>query len=124
MAYYLATLVFHIELKPNSGMDQFDEQFRLIIAQDETGALIKAEEMGLAEEETFENENSQIVNWLFLGTTRLIHLSRLVDGDLVFSNHREIEKSNGFGLLQKNLAENLLKRTILRELASLSPNKQ
>lgn len=124
MTSFLATLVFQIEINQKKERVQFDEQFRFLVAKDETDALIKAEEMGLADQESFENEKGQRVNWRFLGTTRLINLSNVPDGGLAFSNHHEHESQNGFRLLQETLAENLLKRTIFKEFAGVSPNKK
>ena len=66
-------------------MPQFDEQLRLIYAEDELQAFTKAEITGLREEEMFINKKQKLVHWKFIAVSGLYSLNELSDGAEVFS---------------------------------------
>jgi hypothetical protein len=70
---------------------QFDEQLRLIAAEDEETAFVKAQSIGLNEEENYPNLQQQIVQWKFINVAELYQLRELNDGIELYSKITENE---------------------------------
>lgn len=70
MKWYLAQMVFCIE-KRDTHEDEFDLQWRMIQAESEADALVKAEELGAEENCTFRKATSATVAWTYVATTQL-----------------------------------------------------
>ncbi|MBC7426565.1 MAG: DUF4288 domain-containing protein [Bacteroidia bacterium] len=85
MSMYLAKIVFHI-ICGDSSKQQFDEQLRLISAEDQSNAIEKASNLGLNEEVHFANNNNNPVHWKFIGVSELIRLDNLEDGSEIYSS--------------------------------------
>jgi hypothetical protein len=79
-----------ISVGKNRDTLQFDEQLRLIQADDREEALHKAVQIGRKEEECFRNIKGELVRWIFRGVTH-IHLMKqeLYDGAELFSSTGE-----------------------------------
>lgn len=93
MEWYLAKLVYRIICGSGSHTAQFDEQLRLVNAEDELHAFNKAQRIGEKEQESFYNQNKQLVNWKFINVTELHKLEELSDGAEVYS--RIYEEGDG-----------------------------
>lgn len=89
MEWYLAKLVYRIICGDGAHTAQFDEQLRLIYAEDELHAFNKAQLIGEREQDNFLNEAEHPVQWKFINITELHKLENLTDGAEVYSRIRE-----------------------------------
>ena len=94
--WYLAKLVYHIEIEEARKNTQFDEQYKIIEAVSEEEAFFKARVIGKREESVFENKHKHQVNWKFIDVAAIQVLSDLKDGSQVFSNTHESEEPNDY----------------------------
>jgi|JI9StandDraft_1071089.scaffolds.fasta_scaffold252177_2 hypothetical protein len=78
MNWYFVKLVFQIV--SDSGTAQFDEQMRLIQADELAWAVEKASVLGWLEESTFKSSYSKQVTWKFIGVADIHKLTGLEDG--------------------------------------------
>lgn len=85
MQWYLAKLVYRIICGPGNHTAQFDEQLRLICADDALHAFNKAQLVGQREQDCFNNHHQQPVHWKFINVTELHKLEALSDGAEVYS---------------------------------------
>ena len=89
MNWYLAKIVFRILCGEGEHTAQFDEQLRLVGADNEVEAFNKAQAIGRNEEDCFPNSKQQTVCWQFINVAELYRLSELIDGGELYSNIRE-----------------------------------
>ena len=92
MKWYLAKLVFRIICGEGNHTPQFDEQLRLLFAENELHAFQKARIIGDSEEDNFLNNDQKPVRWKFIDVSELHSLNELVDGAEIYS--RIIEEDN------------------------------
>jgi hypothetical protein len=93
MNWYLAKIVFRIVCGDGHHTPQFDEQLRLIKANDEDEAFYKAQSLGFQEEDSFQNLDKQQVEWQFINVSELYKLSALIDGAELYSSIRETDEA-------------------------------
>lgn len=93
MEWYLAKIVYRIVCGSGEHTAQFDEQLRLVCAEDELHAFNKAQLIGQREQDSFHNCQEQPVHWKFINVTELHKLEELTDGAEVYS--RIYEDGNG-----------------------------
>jgi len=98
MNWYLAKIVFRIVCGNGNHTAQFDEQLRLIRANNKEEAFLKAQLLGSQGEEMFFNNIRQMVHWQFVNVSELYKLSELIDGAELYS--RIEEKENGDNYVQ------------------------
>jgi hypothetical protein len=91
MNWYLTKIVYQIVCGKGNHTAQFDEQLRLIEADNEDQAFDKAVQIGRAESETFTNDREELVQWKFVNVADLYRLSSLVDGAELYSRIQEAE---------------------------------
>ncbi len=96
MDWYLTKLVYRIICGNGEHMAQFDEQLRLIYAEDEMHAFNKAQIIGEKEQQLFRNTKQQLVNWKFINVTELHKLDNFTDGAEIFSQIRETVDGNHY----------------------------
>ena len=94
MKWYLAKMVYRIICGDGNHTPQFDEQLRLIEAEDDMHAFQKARIMGDAEEDTFLNNAQKPVLWKFIDVAELHILDSLTNGVELYSRIAE-EKDAG-----------------------------
>ena len=92
MKWFIAKLIFRFINDKINSSKQFDEQVRLILAADESGALNKAQHIGENEEEIFWNSRQQLVQWKFINVAELYELGELVDGMQLHSKVEEYDE--------------------------------
>jgi hypothetical protein len=97
MYWYLAKIVFQVSCE-RGGKIQFDEQLRLIQAEDEFQAYVKAQAAGLAEEERFADGHGKQVSWLFVSVSELKQLDPWSDGMMLHSTTEEPEEADSYRL--------------------------
>ncbi len=96
MEWYLAKLVYRIICGAGNHSAQFDEQLRLVFAEDELHAFNKAQLIGEKEQDCFQNHAEQIVTWKFVNVTELHKLEELTDGAEVYSRIYEDEDGDNY----------------------------
>jgi hypothetical protein len=91
MNWYIAKIVFGIKTEA-AQKQQFDEQLRLISAESQEEAFLKARTIGLNEEDLFFNDRNNPVKWEFINVSELIHMKSIEDGVEVYSRIHEIDE--------------------------------
>lgn len=95
MNWYIAKIVFGITAE-NKDTKQFDEQLRLIEAETQEEAFLKARMIGLSEEDSFVNDKNKMVKWEFINVAELMQIKRLEDGVEVYSRIHEMEEAKSY----------------------------
>lgn len=96
MNWYLSKLVFRIICGDGNHMAQFDEQLRLITASSKEEAFQKALLLGTREEDSFFNNDQQLVQWKFISISDLYQLNELIDGAEIYSRIDEKENAESY----------------------------
>jgi len=89
MRSFTAQIIYRIECE-GLPTDQYEEQWRLIYADDEQTALTKARQAGKDEESTFIDRHGRTMCWRLLAVKDLQPIE-LTNGGLLFSMVREAE---------------------------------
>lgn len=89
MKSFTAQIIYRIECEGNS-TDQYEEQWRLVYADDEASALTLAKEAGKSEEATFIDRHGRTICWRMLAVKDLQPVE-LKNGGLLFSVVRDAE---------------------------------
>ena len=111
MNWYMAKLVFRIVCGNGNHTAQFDEQLRLIEANDEGQAFVKAKELGNKEEEIFFNQQQKMVQWQFVNISELYKISALIDGAELYSKVQETENADVYVHMVNKKAEHIRSNT-------------
>ncbi len=101
MNWHICKIVFQIICGHGDHTPQFEEQWRLIMAANEDEALIKADNIGSIEEQSFYNDRRQLVQWKFMEVTELYNLSDMADGTEIFSRIEESDYPESYLALQR-----------------------
>src|SRR5690242_6968556 len=110
MDRYLTKIIFQIISGNGNHTPQFDEQLRLILAEDDSEAITKAKRLGEDEQDSFFNDKNQPVKWKFVDVTELYKLSEMIDGAEIFSRIQEHDHADAYiELLHRRAAQ--LKQT-------------
>jgi hypothetical protein len=96
MNLYISKLVFNIQIDNNKETQQFDEQIRIIQANNLESAFLKAKALGKKEEETFFNDKKQKISWKFIDVLDLYSLQEFKDGEQIYSNTHETKDGDSF----------------------------
>jgi len=93
---YLAKLVFNIvTLQANNRM-QFEEQLRLVEAEDLEEAFLKARAIGIGQEEIIYREGTPATKWEFVDIADLIAVPELGNGAEIYSLIHETKESREY----------------------------
>ena len=96
MKWYLAKIIYRIICGDGNHTAQFDEQLRLVHAEDDMHAFQKARLMGEREEDSFLNNNQKPVAWKFIDVSELHPLDELIDGAEIYSQICEKEQAENY----------------------------
>ena len=107
MQWYLSKIIFRIICGEGNHTPQFDEQLRLIAANDEEEAFQKAQALGEKEQDRFYNQEQQLVQWKFINVAELYRLSNLLDGAEMYSRIQETDDPEGYIDLANRRAEHI-----------------
>jgi len=108
MKWYLAKLVYRIICGEGNHKPQFDEQLRLVKAEDDLHAFQKARIMGRQEEDIFLNNAQKLVHWKFIDVPELHPLNELTDGAELYSRICEEEDADNYIKITHKRAAHLL----------------
>jgi len=89
MNWYLAKLVYRIICGQGNHTPQFDEQVRLIRAEDELHAFHKARLIGDNEAVNRMNDTTIAVRWKFVDVSELLPLVSMADGAEIYGGVKE-----------------------------------
>ncbi len=93
MNWYLATIIYRIICENGNHTPQFDEQVRILSAEDKLDAFHKARRIGHQEQDSFFNQAEKPVRWQFVDVTSLVKMDNNSDGAEIFSRVHEIENA-------------------------------
>jgi hypothetical protein len=110
MQWYIAKIVFRIISGEGNHKPQFDEQLRLIHASNEIEAFQQARELGLSEQDVFENVNNSTVEWRFIDIPEMHKFPGLVDGVEIYSRIMEEEDAERYTDIVQKKAEHIRDR--------------
>ena len=96
MNWYITKVVFAITREDQPVAKQFDEQLRLVKAQDQEEAFLKARTIGLNEEDCFHNDKNKKVKWEFINVSEVLPLQKLEDGAEVYSRIHETDDGGSY----------------------------
>jgi hypothetical protein len=111
MNWYLSKLVFRIICGEGKHQPQFDEQLRLIQADNEEKAFEKATALGMKEQDQFFNQQEKLVQWKFINIAELYKLSGLLDGAELYSRIQETENADLYIELTNKKASHIRQNT-------------
>lgn len=107
MHWYLAKIVYQIICGNGQHTAQFDEQLRLIMADNEEMAFNKARLIGNHEQDSFTNMNQELVQWKFINVAELYPFAELTDGTELYSMIKETSDSDSYIHFVEQKARNL-----------------
>jgi hypothetical protein len=96
MSWFIAKLVFNISTAQQNHKPQFDEQLRLICAENLEEAFLKARKLGLGDEESFLNDTEHRVKWEFINVAEILPIQSLEDGIELYSQVHETEEAKSY----------------------------
>ena len=91
MNWYLAKLVYQITCGLGNHTPQFDEQLRLLCADDFLHAFHKARLIGEGENPPCHNNITIAIRWKFIDVSELLPINALTDGAEIYAKVREEE---------------------------------
>ncbi len=112
MNWYLTKLVFRIICGAGEHTAQFDEQLRLVMAEDKFHAFHKAQRMGHQEQDAFFNCKEKLVQWKFIDVCEIHTLHELTDGAEIYSRIKEEEDADIYTRIIRLRAKQLFEETM------------
>ena len=116
MNWYLTKIVYQIICGDGNHTAQFDEQLRLVCAENEEEAFEKAWRIGKNEEESFCNTRNELVQWTFINVAELYRLSNLLDGAEIYSRIQEADDAAAYKLAVNRKADSIREKSTHRIL--------
>lgn len=108
MNWYLAKITYHIICGDGNHTPQFDEQLRLVEADNELNALKKAKQIGEKEQINFLNRKQKLVQWKFVGVSELNPLPEFMDGAEIYSRVQETGDADAYIRFTRGKSAHLL----------------
>jgi hypothetical protein len=96
MQWFVAKIVYQIISGNGDHTPQFDEQLRLINADNRQDAWKRAAEIGAKEEYAFKNQRQELVEWRFINVPEVNLLTSLDDGMELYSRIEEPGDANAY----------------------------
>jgi hypothetical protein len=93
---YLAKLVFNIVTLQADNRMQFEEQLRLVEAEDLEEAFLKARAIGIGQEEIIYRAGTPATKWEFIDVADLIPVPALGNGAEIYSQIHETKESREY----------------------------
>src|SRR3546814_15879530 len=122
MSCYISKIIFQVICGDGDHTPQFDEQLRLIQAGNEQEALKKAIQIGLEEQNTFNNSRDESVIWSFIDVAELQRVTELKDKTELYSRIVEPENEENYvdliELRAERVSSNCERQSIDRLLGS------
>jgi Domain of unknown function (DUF4288) len=116
MNWYLAKIVYQIICGDGDHTPQFDEQLRLIEADNQQQAFYKAQQIGVLEQDKFFNNDMRLVQWKFIDVNELYPLNNLIDGAEIYSRIQETDDADNYIRMVQQKADQLEGSSILETI--------
>jgi hypothetical protein len=110
--WYLAKIVYRIVCGDGEHTPQFDEQLRLIQANNDLHAFRKAKLLGEQEQDCFLNNVDKPVRWQFIDVAEIHALNELIDGAEMYSKIYESNDADAYIHTTHLKAHHLLQNSI------------
>ena len=107
MNWFLAKIVYRIVCGKGEHTPQFDEQLRLIEAEDADKAFAKAQAIGIQEQDSFLNHQRHLVQWQFVNVSELYKISALIDGAELYASVQETDNADIYMQMVHKKAEHI-----------------
>lgn len=91
MQRYIAKIILQIISGDGTHTPQFDEQLIFISVKSKIEAFAEAKRVGLEKEESFLNDDNELVQWKFIGVDHLQEVTLDDNGTELYSSVREVE---------------------------------
>jgi len=117
MKWYLVKLVFQVLSAEGVHTPQFDEQVRLISADEVNWAYEKATVIGWLGQQSFLNQHDENVIWKFIEVSEIQQIPTPEDGVLLWSHIEEPTDAKAYIEATQMKSEKLLAISIGREQA-------
>lgn len=118
MKWYIVKLVYQVLSSEGHPTSQFDEQLRMINADDELHAFQKARLLGHREQDSLLNSLNKPVLWKFIDVTEIHVLSGMRDGTEITSHISEETDAAVFKKAIYLRATNLLETCMMQTIHS------
>lgn len=118
MNWYLLKLVYQIICGDGDHKAQFDEQLRLVLADDRFHAFTKGRCIGENEQESFYNCNGKMVQWKFIDIAEINDLGEILDGAELYSRINEVEDAKNYRKLLTAKANGLFQESLQQSVNS------
>ncbi len=119
MNWYVAKLVFNVVTGNGNHTPQFDEQIRLIEAEDAHQAFFKARFLGASEQDEFMTEDLNDVRWIFVDVCELKPVEQFVHGLELHSRIHEADQSSSYIRFVHHRAQAILEQVEQPHAASI-----
>jgi Domain of unknown function (DUF4288) len=96
MRTFIAKIVFNIVTGTTVKRSQFEEQLRLVEAENLEEAFLKARAIGIGQEETIERKGQPAMRWEFVDVADLLLVPVLGNGTEIYSQIHETEESREY----------------------------
>lgn len=116
MNWYLLKLVYKIICGDGDHTAQFDEQLRLVLADDRFHAFTKGRCIGENEQESFYNCTKKIVQWKFIDVSEIYALDKLTDGAEIYSRINEVDDGEDYSKILAAKANKLFQETMMQSI--------
>jgi hypothetical protein len=117
MNWYLAKMVYRIICGDGKHVAQFDEQLRLIHAENELHAFQKAQLLGEREQDNFLNAAQKPVHWKFIDVSEIHQLDDLIDGAEMHSRICEEEDAEIYIRNTRLRAAHILEKSLHKTIS-------
>ena len=94
MKWYIIKLIYQIITA--TGKTQFDEQLRLIRADEDEWAKEKAHTLGRLGESNFFTQGSKALAWKFVGVSDVVAVDKIEDGVELYSETKQLKNINQY----------------------------
>jgi hypothetical protein len=111
MHWYIVKIVYEIICGDGRHTAQFDEQLRLVEAENLTDALQQGISIGQLEAVDFQNAQQLLVQWKFFAVPEIIPISNMMHGAELYSRIREVDHVQQY------------KEVLLQRASALSQNQ-
>lgn len=118
MNWYVAKLVYQVIVGDGVHKPQFDEQLRLIRADELDWAWEKAQVLGRVEQCVFLNSRQQQVQWKFIDVVDVFQLLSTEDGAQLYGETNEPENAGEYVALTHARAERFYSNVHLVQASS------
>lgn len=89
MNWYIVKIIYQVITGTGEHTPQFDEQFRIIRADELEWAWEKAQVLGRRGETVFLNAKNETVQWKFIAVEDVRQIHSMEDGEVVYSRTEE-----------------------------------